>query len=191
MFLRCRGAPDITKTRSRGGYPLDPFSRVDRPGGRSIAATSSLLDPSHPVFVMFFLFFFRGSSGPFACRNARRLIPRTNCRVPGCRRGRRGWPTRPSSAPARRQPEAPQPYAAAFPITAPRHFDRLSPSSFTRISASWRWSGLSRSSRHPVWTAYCRLEVSFRDVANSIAIITIFSFRKFNEQPRPRRCLHQ
>lgn len=142
MFLRCRGAPDTTKTRSRGGYPLDPFSRVDRPGGRSIAATSSLLDPPTPFLDLFFLFFFSGSSGPFACRNARRLIPRINDRAPVCRSGCGGWPTRPSSSPAHRQPAVPQPPAAPCSHDGAPTLRWVVPSSFTRTSSSSCWSGL-------------------------------------------------
>lgn len=72
-------------------------------------------------------------------------------RAPVCLSGRRGWPTRPSSSPAHRQPPVPQPHAAPCSHDGASTLWQAVPSSFTRTSSSSCRSGLPRSRQHLVW----------------------------------------
>ena len=76
-------------------------------------------------------------------------------RAPVCLSGRRGWPTRPSSSPAHRQPPVPQPHAAPCSHDGAPTLWQAVPSSFTRTSSSSCWSGLPP--RRPIrsWLTFC------------------------------------
>lgn len=155
MFLRCRGAPTPQKLVREGDTPSTPSRDSTGPEADRIAATSSLLDPHTPFLDLFFLFFFYGSGRPFARRSPGRLIPRINCQASVCLSGRGGWPTRPSSSPAHRQPAVPQPHAALCSHDGAPTLRQAVPSSFTRTSSSSCWSGLPPRRLIRSWLTFC------------------------------------